>query len=104
VVAPGFIDTHTHGSDKFTIKMSMMDGVTTGLDLEVGTMNISAWYKREAGQWPMNYGQVVSQEMARMMVHDGLDISEPVDAKDIFPLRAKALEDGVSGWSESVSE
>jgi N-acyl-D-aspartate/D-glutamate deacylase len=35
VVAPGFIDTHTHGSDKFSIRMSMMDGVTTGLDLEL---------------------------------------------------------------------
>jgi len=34
VVAPGFIDTHTHSSNKFAIKMSMMDGVTTGLDLE----------------------------------------------------------------------
>ena len=31
VVAPGFIDTHTHSSEKFSIKMSMMDGVTTGL-------------------------------------------------------------------------
>jgi N-acyl-D-glutamate deacylase len=29
VVAPGFIDTHVHSSDKFSIKMSMMDGVTT---------------------------------------------------------------------------
>ncbi|ARN74276.1 aminoacylase [Oceanicoccus sagamiensis] len=103
VVAPGFIDTHTHGSDKFTIKMSMMDGVTTGLDLELGAMNVGAWYQREAGQWPMNYGQVVSQEMARMMVHDKLDITKPVDTKDVFPLRAQALEDGVSGWSVSVS-
>jgi N-acyl-D-aspartate/D-glutamate deacylase len=103
VVTAGFIDTHTHGSDKFTIRMSMMDGVTTGLDLEVGAMNAGAWYEREAGQWPMNYGQTVSQEIARMMVHDGLDVSQPVDAKDIFPLRAEALEDGVSGWSVTVS-
>jgi hypothetical protein len=103
VVAPGFIDTHTHASDKYTIKMSMMDGVTTGLDLELGALNIEAWYKREAGKWPMNYGQSVSQEIVRMVIHDGLEINGPVDAADVFPLRAKSVEDGVEGWSVTVS-
>ena len=51
VVAPGFIDTHTHSSDKFSIRMSMMDGVTTGLDLEVGAAGIDAWYAREAASY-----------------------------------------------------
>ena len=104
VIAPGFIDTHTHASDKYTIKMSMMDGVTTGLDLELGALNIEAWYKREAGKWPMNYGQAVSQEMARMVIHDGLEINGPVDATDVFPLRAKSVEDGVEGWSVTISD
>ena len=105
VVAPGFIDTHTHSSNKYSIKMSMMDGVTTGLDLEVGALNIAAWYEREKGKWPMNYGQVVSQEMVRMIVHDGIEIPEPVDANEVFELRAKAAkEDGVEGWSVSVSD
>ena len=104
VVAPGFIDTHTHSSNKFAIKMSMMDGVTTGLDLEAGALNIAAWYERDAGKWPMNYGQAVGQELARMVVHDGLKIDEPVDAEQIFNLRAKASkEDGVEGWSVNVS-
>ena len=103
VVAPGFIDTHTHGSDKYTIKMSMMDGVTTGLDLEVGALNIAAWYEQEKGKWPMNYGQCASQEMARMIVHDGLDISKPTDVSGVFPLRAKSVKDGVEGWSVTVS-
>ena len=62
----------------------MMDGVTTGLDCEVGALNIAAWYKREKGKWPMNYGQCVSQELARMMVHDGLDLAEPVDCHGCF--------------------
>ncbi|MCP4256197.1 MAG: amidohydrolase family protein [Planctomycetes bacterium] len=104
VVAPGFIDTHTHSSDKYAIKMSMMDGVTTGLDLELGALNIAAWYEREAGKWPMNYGQSVSQELARMVVHDGLKLNDPVDAKDAFPLRAKSREDGVEGWSVTISD
>ena len=42
VVTAGFVDTHTHSSDKFFIMMSAMDGVTTGLDLELGAVNIAA--------------------------------------------------------------
>jgi N-acyl-D-glutamate deacylase len=103
VVAPGFIDTHTHSSDKYVIKMAMMDGVTTGMDYELGAMNIDAWYERESGQWPINYGQCVSFEMARMQVHDGLDLSEPKDAVNGFQLRAESAEDGVEGWSVTVS-
>ena len=104
VVTAGFIDTHIHSSDKYSIKMGMMDGVTTGLDLELGALNIGAWYEREAGKWPMNYGQAVSHEMARMLVHDQLDLNEPIDAVNIFNLRAEAGEDGVIGWSNTVSD
>jgi N-acyl-D-glutamate deacylase len=104
VVAPGFIDTHTHSSDKFSIKMSMMDGVTTGLDMELGALNIAEWYEREAGKWPMNYGQAVSHEMVRMVIHDGLDISGATDATNIFDLRAASSKaDGIEGWSVTVS-
>ena len=105
VVTAGFIDTHTHSSDKFSIRMSMMDGVTSGMDLELGALNIGAWYEREAGQWEMNYGTAVSHEMARMIVHDGLELNDAVDATDIFNLRAaSSAEDGVPNWSLTVSE
>ena len=105
VVAAGFIDTHTHSSNKFSIKMSMMDGVTSGMDFEAGALNVAAWYDREAGKWPMNYGQCASQELARMMVHDGLEFPEPVDAADMFDARAKALkDDDIPGWSVTVSD
>ena len=104
VVTAGFIDTHTHSSNKFNIKMSMMDGVTTGMDFEAGGLNVGAWYEREAGKWPINYGVCASQELARMVVHDGLDLSEPVDAADMFDARAQALEgDGIPGWSVTIS-
>lgn len=104
VVTAGFIDTHTHSSDKYVIKMAMMDGVTTGLDYELGAVNVGAWYEREKGQWPINYGQCVAHEMVRMVVHDGVEIPDPVDAFDAFKLRAQsAKDDGVEGWSVSVS-
>ena len=104
VVTAGFIDTHTHSGDKFTIKMSMMDGVTSGMDTEFGAMNIASWYERENGKWPMNYGQCVSHEFARMIVMDKLKITEPVDAQNAFALRAKSTEDDdVADWSVTRS-
>jgi len=105
VVAAGFIDTHTHSSNKYAIKMSMMDGVTSGMDFEAGAINIAAWYEREAGKWPINYGQCASQEMARMVVHDGLEMAGPNDASDMFDARAEALkDDNIPGWSVTVSD
>lgn len=104
VVAPGFIDTHTHSSDMFVVKMAMMDGVTSAMDYELGALNIGAWYEREAGRWPINYGQCVAHEMVRINVLDGIDIPDPVDAKDAFILRAKSgKDDGVEDWSVTVS-
>ena len=103
VVTAGFIDTHTHSSDKYVIKMAMMDGVTTGMDFEWGALNIADWYEREKGQWPINYGQCVSHEAVRMAVHDGLKLDKPVDAVNAFELRAESVKDGVEGWSVTVS-
>ncbi len=104
VVTAGFIDTHTHSSDKYVIKMAMMDGVTSGMDYELGALNVGAWYDREMGKWPINYGTCTSHELARMQVHDGLDLVDPVDAVDAFQLRARSGEDGIEGWSVTVSD
>ena len=105
MVAPGFIDTHTHSSNKFNIKMSMMDGVTTGMDFEAGALNVGQWYDREAGKWPMNYGQCASHELTRMIIHDGLEVPGPVDASDMFDMRAESLDgDNTPGWSVTVSD
>ena len=100
VVAPGFIDSHTHSSQKFAVNMSMMDGVTTAYDAEVGAIHIADWYAREEGNWSSNYGTCVSHELARMVVMDGLTVDQPADAADVFKLRAQAsAEDDVADWS-----
>ena len=42
VVTAGFIDSHTHSLDLFSVKLLMRDGVTTGMDLEVGAWPVGS--------------------------------------------------------------
>src|SRR5512138_2031969 len=41
VVSPGFIDLHSHGQDQENYRFKAMDGVTTALELEVGTGSVT---------------------------------------------------------------
>ena len=43
VVAPGFIELHTHGEDKLNYEFRAMDGVTTMLDTERGIVDVDKW-------------------------------------------------------------
>ena len=104
VVAPGFIDTHIHSaSDPLFTKAAMMDGVTSGMDLECGGMNIADWYASQKGKRVINYGQSVCQEMARHIVHDGIEYNEGVDLTVFYKNRALSGEDGHRGWELDVS-
>ena len=44
VVAPGFIDTHFHSLTPHGVKLALRNGVTTGMDLELGALEIDKWY------------------------------------------------------------
>src|SRR4051812_2733030 len=48
VVAPGFIDIHAHGQTPETYRYYALDGVTTALELELGTSDVAAWYRERA--------------------------------------------------------
>ncbi len=68
VVAPGFIDLHDHGVDAETYRYRSRDGVTTTLELELGTADVAAWYReREPGQL-INYGVSIGHIKVRMAV------------------------------------
>ena len=56
VVAPGFIDLHSHGQDAENYRYKAMDGVTTALELEVGVYPVSPWYAAREGKALINYG------------------------------------------------
>src|SRR3984957_13211791 len=56
VVAPGFIDLHSHGQDAENCRYKAMAGVTTALELERGGFPVAPWYTDRAGKALINYG------------------------------------------------
>ena len=70
VVAPGFIDLHSHGQDSVNYRFYARDGVTTALELEIGTYPVAPWYARRAGKALINYGVAVGHPGARRALLD----------------------------------
>src|SRR5678816_532906 len=66
VVSPGFIDLHQHGQDDENYRFKAMDGVTTALELEVGTGDVDAWYEQRDQKSLINYGVSAGHLAARM--------------------------------------
>lgn len=75
VLAPGFIDLHSHAQTITGLRMQALDGVTTALELEAGTLPVAAAYARaEAEGRPVNFGFSASWTDARMHVLDGVPL------------------------------
>lgn len=71
IVAPGFIDLHAHGQTPETYRFESLDGVTTSLELELGTADVAAWYGQRGAGERINYGVSIGHIKVRMAVmHD----------------------------------
>ena len=70
VVAPGFIDLHSHGQNAENYEVQARDGVTTALELEVGAGDIDAWYAAREGDSLVNFGASVGHIPVRIRVMD----------------------------------
>ncbi len=68
VVAPGFIDLHSHGQDPANYALKAADGCTTALELEVGAADIDAWYAAREGKSLIHFGTSVGHIPVRMAV------------------------------------
>lgn len=68
VVAPGFIDMHAHGHNDESYRLYAMNGVTTALELEVGTGDVAAWYSAREGRSLLNHGITSSHLQSRARV------------------------------------
>src|SRR3990170_2926051 len=68
VVAPGFIDLHAHGQTPETYRFQSLDGVTTSLELELGTSDVAAWYRERSAGERINHGVSIGHIKVRMAV------------------------------------
>ena len=68
IVCPGFIDLHSHPQDLEIFNVQAQDGVTTTLELEVGTDDIDTFYQKWEGKTPINFGSSVGHIPVRMKV------------------------------------
>ncbi len=74
IVSPGFIDLHQHGQNEENYRFKVMDGVTTALELEVGTGDVDGWYAEREGKATINYGVSIGHLAARMAaMHDPIE-------------------------------
>ena len=80
VVAPGFIDLHSHGQDDENYRYKAMDGVTTALELEVGVGDVAGFYAAREHKARVNFGATVGHIPARIEVmHDSSKLLVPHD-------------------------
>jgi hypothetical protein len=80
VLAPGFIDLHSHCRDYPSRALQVCDGVTTALELEGGESDVDRAYASMAADGsPNHYGFSVSWALARMAAC-GLDVSDGLES------------------------
>lgn len=73
VVAPGFIDIHSHTPTLLGQHMNVLDGITTALDLEAGSFPVSFYGEHFRGGAQLNYGTSVGHFAIRTKVIEGVD-------------------------------
>ena len=108
VVAPGFIDLHSHGQTPENYRFKAMDGVTTALEMEVGVSPLKPWYAAREGKALINFGASAGHLPARMAVmHDTGSLlprdnavtraATAEEQRDTLALVRRALDDGALG-------
>ncbi|MQG70156.1 MAG: amidohydrolase family protein [SAR202 cluster bacterium] len=98
VVTAGFIDLHSHGQDAESYETQARDGVTTALELEVGTNDIDRWYQAREGSALINFGASVGHIPVRMEVMNDPGAFLPVaDAanREATPEELEQIENGI---------
>ncbi len=85
VVAPGFIDLHQHAQDDVSGVLKAFDGVTSGLEMEIGVPDVKAFLARKSGHSLINYGTTASHSAARAAA-----FGQPLAPTDLIPASGRA--------------
>ena len=104
VVAPGFIDLHQHSQDLNTQRVKALDGVTSALELEIGSPDVAQFLKEKEGRSLINYGSSASHVAARAAVFGAPISGKPVAGSagltDILPRSGPATD--LAATSEQI--
>jgi dihydroorotase len=114
IVAPGFIDLHSHGQTPENYRYKAMDGVTTALEMEVGVSPVPAWYAAREGKALVNFGASSGHLPARMAVmHDSGNLlprdqaveraPTPDELRQTLALVRRGLDDGALGIGVGIA-
>jgi N-acyl-D-aspartate/D-glutamate deacylase len=103
VVAPGFIDLHSHSPTPAGQSFQALDGVTTALELEAGAFPVTALDPLLPGGGRIHYGASVSHLAIRMQVlanHDQAHLLIPGRVHD--PARPHRLQDAFTRQADEA--
>ena len=113
VLAPGFIDLHSHGQTPENYRFKARDGVTTALEMEVGVSPVPEWYRAREGHALVNFGATSGHIPARMAVmhdtgkllpHDTAKGSAtPEQRRQVYDLVRRGLDDGALGIGMGIA-
>jgi N-acyl-D-aspartate/D-glutamate deacylase len=92
VVAPGFIDLHSHAQYAFGYDQQARDGVTTSLELEAGVYPIRPFYDARAGKTRINYGASVGVVGMRVNIKTGIRDDTAMSAPAVIVRKAEWAE------------
>lgn len=96
VVAPGFIDLHSHGQDDENYRLKALDGVTTALELEIGVADVPRFLREREGKALIHHGTSASHPAARVAALGGTmpagAIVPPAGPLTDEPVRPEQLE------------
>jgi N-acyl-D-aspartate/D-glutamate deacylase len=87
VVAPGFIDLHSHGQDDENYRLKALDGVTTALELEIGVADVARFLRERQGRALIHFGVAASHPAARVSA-----FGATLSAEAIVPPAGKATD------------
>src|SRR5881296_2025675 len=71
IVAPGFIDLHSHGQDAENYRLKALDGVTTALEMEIGVPDVASFLAERRGRALIHFGATASHPFARVKALGG---------------------------------
>ncbi len=103
VVAPGFINTHSHTFAPFDQRLMARDGTTTILDTEMGAADMGLFYDKYAGRSLLNYGVSVGHEPIRINVLDGVGLEHVSDPTSAAQARSMSVaDDDRNNWALDI--